>query len=130
HRSTSGAEEKQYDTLAKRYGISRQLIAQFKGASSSIEDGGISFDIGFMFDSAQGRLRNVLVGKSGCDESEATRIKIGLTSRYGTPFEDYHFYDLLTTAKWRAGGELIVFSITKEKDSKLLSCLISYEPIP
>jgi hypothetical protein len=130
YKAWTAAEEQKFDAMARQYGLSPQLLKQFKGASSSFEDGGILFDVSFMFDNKTKGLVNVLVAKDACDQAEATRIKLGLTSIYGAPFEDYDFYGLMVTTKWRAKGELVEFSVTKEKDSELKSCMVSYEPIP
>jgi hypothetical protein len=130
HRAWTSAEEEEFEAMAKQYGQSPQFLMQLKGASSSFEDGGILFDVSFMFDPKSNSFINVLVAKDACDQAEATRIKLGLESLYAVPFEDYDFYGSMAMTKWKARGELVEFSVTKEKDSGLKSCIISYEPIP
>jgi hypothetical protein len=83
-----------------------------------------------MFDYKTKGLINVLVTKDACDQAEAARIKLGLTSIYDAPFENYNLHGLMAMTKWRAKGELVEFGVLKEKDSEPKSCMISYEPIP
>ena len=129
--SNLGASDRQrIETTAKQNGVSPEFMMRFKGAASSMENGGIFFDISFMFNARTGGLVNVLVHKDLCDQTEATRIRLALDSAYGKPFEDYAFYDLMKMTKWKARNQLVEFAITNDRDSKAHSCMISYEPFP